>query len=69
MTAFTGLECAELPVPQGRSAGCSPEPCGATRGGLRYVTLRENYKLAGEAGGEFGYPVGPVLLAHPAGPF
>ena len=23
----------------------------------------------GEAGGELGYPVGPVLLEHPAGPF
>ena len=22
---------------------------------------------AGEAGGKFGYPVGPVLLTHPAG--
>jgi hypothetical protein len=24
---------------------------------------------AGEAGREFGYPVGPVLLSHPAGVF
>lgn len=23
--------------------------------------------LAAEAGGELGYPVGPVLMAHPAG--
>jgi hypothetical protein len=41
-------------------AGVGGEACGTRRPGLGSV---------GEAGRKFGYPVGPVLLAHPAGAF
>lgn len=42
------------------AASPSRAPTGAAEQALASV---------GEAGGEFGDPVGPVLLAHPAGAF